>query len=388
MEIIIVIVSAAVALIAGALAGYAWRKKVAQALVNSSEAKAEKILLEAKTKQQEYILQGQEKATKMIDEAKREDQQMRVELRDIKARLEKRENMFDQKLLEFQGNQTKLQEKVDRVNQIKGEIEKLREQEVVTLQNVANMTRDEAKEQLIAKIEEENKNDLAGRLMKLQKEDAVVYEEKAREIIMDAIQRCASSHAAETTSSIVHIPSEDMKGRIIGKEGRNIKTIEKLTGCELVIDDTPESIMVSGFSPIRRQVAKLALEKLMSDGRIQPARIEEAVEKARDEIGNKIQEAGEAAAFDTGIAGLDPKLVKILGRLRFRTSYGQNVLLHSVEVAHLAAAIAAEIGADANLAKKAGLLHDIGKAITHEVQGSHVEIGKMILQKFNMPEDV
>ena len=265
MEIIIVIVSAAVALIAGALAGYAWRKKVAQALVNSSEAKAEKILLEAKTKQQEYILQGQEKATKMIDEAKREDQQMRVELRDIKARLEKRENMFDQKLLEFQGNQTKLQEKVDRVNQIKTEIEKLREQEVVTLQNVANMTRDEAKEQLIAKIEEENKNDLAGRLMKLQKEDAVVYEEKAREIIMDAIQRCASSHAAETTSSIVHIPSEDMKGLIIGKEGRNIKTIEKLTGCELVIDDTPESIMVSGFSPIRRQIAKLALEKLMSD---------------------------------------------------------------------------------------------------------------------------
>ena len=218
-------------LVLGLIVGYVWRKKVAQAEANSAEAKAEKMMLEAKTKQQEYILQGQEKANKLIDEAKKEDQQMRAELRSIKARLEQRENMFDQKLLEFQGNQTKLQEKVERVNQIKAEIEKLREQEVVTLQNVANMTRDEAKEHLVAKIEEENKNDLAGRIMKLQKEDTVVYEEKAREIIMDAIQRCASSHAAETTSSTVNIPSEEMKGRIIGKEGRNIKTIEKLTGC-------------------------------------------------------------------------------------------------------------------------------------------------------------
>ncbi len=388
MYIAITIITALATLVVGGFAGYAWRKKVAQAQVNSAEAKAEKILLEAKTKQQEYILQGQEKANKMIEEAKKEDQAMRVELRDIKARLEKRENMFDQKLLEFQGNQTKLQEKVDRVNQIKAEIEKLREQEMVTLQNVANMTRDEAKEHLIEKIEDENKNDLAGRIMKLQKEDATVYEEKAREIIMDAIQRCASSHAAETTSSIVNIPSEEMKGRIIGKEGRNIKTIEKLTGCELVIDDTPESIMVSGFSPIRRQIAKLALEKLMSDGRIQPARIEEYVDKAKQDLALDIKKAGEEALYKMGITGIDPKLVSIVGRLKYRTSYGQNIVNHSMEVAYLSGLIAAELGVDEAKAKKCGFFHDIGKAVDQETQGSHPEIGYAILKKFGIDEDV
>ena len=226
------------------------------------------------------------------------------------------------------------------------------------------------------------------RIQKLEMEGKEELEKKARNILTYAIQRYAASQSAEITTSTVALPSDELKGRIIGKEGRNIKTLEKLTGVEIIVDDTPGAIVISAFDPVRRQIAKVALEKLMSDGRIQPARIEDAVEKAKEEIGEKIAEAGKAAVYDTGVAGLDPKLIRILGRLSLRTSYGQNVLLHSLEVAHLAASIAAEVGADVNLAKKAGLLHDIGKAVTHEVQGSHVEIGKMILQKFNMPEDV
>ncbi|MFA7653811.1 MAG: ribonuclease Y [Candidatus Magasanikbacteria bacterium] len=368
--------------------GYFIRKQVGAAQANSAEARAEKLLLDAKTKQQELVSQGQEKADKLIDAAKKEDQQMRQELREIKARLEKRENMFDQKLLEFQNNQTKLQEKVDRVNQIKTEIEKLRAQEIVTLQSIASLTKEEAKEQLLQKVEEESKADLAGRIMKLQKEDNQVYEEKAREIISGAIQRCASSHASETTSSNVSIPSEEMKGRIIGKEGRNIKTIEKLTGCEIIIDDTPDSIMVSGFSPIRRQVAKLALEKLMADGRIQPARIEEYVEKAKQDLALDIKKAGEEALYKMGITGIDPKLVSIVGRLKYRTSYGQNIVNHSMEVAYLSALIAAELGVNEAKAKKCGFFHDIGKAVDQETQGSHPEIGYAILKKFGVDEDV
>jgi len=388
MNEIYIIGGVAVSLVVGFFVGYFLRKKIAQAQANSAEAKAEKMLLEAKTKQQEHILLGQEKASKIIEEAKKEDQQMRVELRSIKARLEQRENMFDQKLLEFQDKQTKLQDKVDKVNQIKTEIEKLREQEVVTLQKIAGLTREEAKEQLLKKVEDDSKVDLAGRIMKVQKEDSEVYLEKARELVLGAIQRCASSHAAETTSSIVNIPSDEMKGRIIGKEGRNIKTIEKLTGCELVIDDTPESIMVSGFSPIRRQIAKLALEKLMADGRIQPARIEEYVEKAKQDLALDIKKAGEEALYKLGITGIDPKLVSIVGRLKYRTSYGQNIVNHSTEVAYLSAMIAAELGVDEAKAKKCGFFHDIGKAVDQETQGPHPEIGYAILKKFNIDEDI
>jgi len=237
-------------------------------------------------------------------------------------------------------------------------------------------------------VEEENKNDLFMRITKLEKEATEKYEEKAREIIMDAIQRTASSHSAETTSSAVHLPSEEMKGRIIGKEGRNIKTIEKLTGCEIIIDETPESIMISCFSPIRREVARLALEKLMADGRIQPARIEEFIEKAKQDLSVTIKKAGEEALYKMNIVGIDPKLVNIVGRLKFRTSYGQNILNHSMEVGYLAGIIAAELGVDTARARKAGFFHDIGKAVDQETQGSHPEIGYTILKKFNMDDDV
>ncbi|MFA6105755.1 MAG: ribonuclease Y [Patescibacteria group bacterium] len=373
---------------AGTAFGYFLRKKVAQAQVNSLEAKAEQMLTEAKNKYQTIILEAKEKAVHFLDEAKKEEQKMRQELSVEKQRLEKRETTFDQKLLELQDKQTKLQEKIDKVTLIKAEIEKIRDQQIATLQQVASMTREQAVEMLIKKVEETSKSDLLGRIMKLEKESTEVYDDKAREIIVDSIQRCAASHAAENTSSMVNIPSEEMKGRIIGKEGRNIKTIEKLTGCEIVIDDTPDSIMISGFSTIRRQIAKLAIEKLILDGRIQPARIEEFVEKAKQDLSLDIKKAGEEALYKMGITGIDPKLVNIVGRLKYRTSYGQSVMNHSMEVGHVSGLIASELGLNAALAKKCGFFHDIGKSVDHETQGSHPEIGNMILKKFNMDEDI
>lgn len=387
-NIIYLAITGVVALPLSFVAGYFLRKKLAQAQANSIEAKADRILVEAKTKQQEYVLDAKEKAVKIIDEAKREEKLLRQEAHAAQQRLERRESMFDQKLIEFQENQTKLQEKVDRVKQIKQEIEQIKIQEGEKLQAIANLSKEEAKIELLGMVEEESKTDLMARIMKLERESSDKFEDKAREIIIDAIQRTASSHAAETTSSIVNLPSEEMKGRIIGKEGRNIKTIEKLTGCELVIDDTPESIMISSFSPIRREVARLALEKLMADGRIQPARIEEFVDKAKQDLSLDIKKAGEEALYKIGITGIDPKLVNIVGRLKYRTSYGQNIINHSMEVAYLSGIIAAELGLEEAKARKCGFFHDIGKAVDQETQGSHPEIGYTILKKFNMDEDV
>ncbi len=385
---IYLIASVVASLFLGLGAGYFWRKKVARSKANSTEAKAEKILTEAKTKYQELILQAKEKAVQVMEDSKREERKIRQDLMSAQQRLERRENMFDQKLIEFQDKQGKLQEKIEHVNKIKTDIERLREDEIVKLQGVAQMTKDEAKNVLLEKVEEESKTDLLGRIIKLEKESTEHFEDKAREIIVSAIQRCASSHAAETTSTAVSLPNEEMKGRIIGKEGRNIKAIEKLTGCELIIDETPEVITVSGFSPIRRQVAKIALEKLMEDGRIQPARIEEFVEKAKQELALDIKKAGEEALYKMGITGIDPKLVGIVGRLKYRTSYGQNILNHSMEVGYLSGLIASELGIDAAKAKKCGFFHDIGKSVDQETQGSHPEIGNAILKKFNMDEDL
>lgn len=384
MEILIAIIAG----LAGVGAGYFIRKQIATSRANTVEARAEKLLIEAKTKEQELILAAKDRADKILDEAKQEEQRNRAELRELQARLNKRESMFDQKLLEFQDKQTKLQEKVDKVNQIKAQIEELHNQEQLKLQEVANLSREEATARLLEKVEQESKETLMSRVLKLEKEESQTYDEKAREIVIDAIQRCATSHAAETTSSSVELPSEEMKGRIIGKEGRNIKTVEKLTGCELIIDETPQTIMISGFSPIRRQVAKLALEKLIADGRIQPARIEEFVEKAKQDLAIEIKKAGEEALYKMGITGIDPKLVNIVGRLKYRTSYGQNILNHSMEIGYLASMIAAELGLDAAKAKKCGFFHDIGKAVDQETQGTHPEIGYAILKKFHMDEDI
>jgi ribonuclease Y len=388
MEIVVIVLLVIAALGGGVGLGYFLRKKIAQAQVNSLEAKADQILTEAKTKQQSLILEAKEKAVQILDESKREEQRLRADLSVEKQRLEKRENMFDQKLLEFQDQQSKLQEKLTRVQEVKQEIEQVKEQQIVKLQEVSGLNREQAQELLIKKVEETTKQDLLGRIIKLERESSEYFEEKAKEIIVSTMHRCAVSHAAENTSSMVNIPSDEMKGRIIGKEGRNIKTIEKLTGCEIIIDDTPDSIIVSGFSTIRRQVAKLAIEKLIQDGRIQPARIEEFVEKAKQDLSLDIKKAGEEALYKMGITGIDPKLVNIVGRLKYRTSYGQNVLNHSMEVGYIAGMMAAELGMDPTLAKKCGFFHDIGKSVDHETQGSHPEIGHMILKKFNMDEDI
>ncbi|MBI2444261.1 MAG: ribonuclease Y [Candidatus Magasanikbacteria bacterium] len=384
-----IIVGLVIAALGGGLGlGYVLRKKLAQAQANSIEAKAAAMLTEAKNKQQGLILEAKEKAVRILEEAKQEETRLRRDLQGEKQRLEKREAVFDQKLLEIQDKQQKLQEKVERVQQIKQEIEQIRDQEIAKLQEVSGLTREAAKEEILKKVEEASKADLLGRVLKLEKESSEVYEEKARELAVGALERCAASHAAESTSTIVNIPNEEMKGRIIGKEGRNIKTLEKLTGCEIIIDDSPDSIIVSGFSSIRRQVAKIALEKLILDGRIQPARIEEFIEKAKQELSLDIKKAGEEALYKMGITGIDPKLVAIAGRLKYRTSYGQNVLNHSSEVGHLSGMIAAELGLNATLAKKCGFFHDIGKAVDHETEGSHPEIGHLILKKFNMDEDI
>lgn len=377
-----------ICLIGGTVIGYYWRKKTALKAAESTEAKAVKMLEEAKNKHQTLILEAKEKAVQIIDETKKEERQIRQDLSAMQQRLEKRENMFDQKLLELQDKQQKIQEKVELVNKVKEDVEKIKTKQEEKLQQIANLTHEQAKEELFKKIESDAQVDLMGRVMKVEKESTEVYEEKAKEIIIGAIQRCASSHSAETTSTTVTLPSEEMKGRIIGKEGRNIKTIEKLTGCELIIDDTPETITVSGFSPIRRQVAKLALEKLMEDGRIQPARIEEFVEKAKQELSLDIKKAGEEALYRLGITGLDPKMVGIVGRLKYRTSYGQNILNHSIEVAYLSALIAGELKLDEAKAKKCGFFHDIGKSVDQETQGSHPEIGYALLKKFNIDEEI
>ena len=372
----------------GAGIGYFVRKQTAQAKANSVEAKAEKMMNEAKQKEQEIVLQAKEKSIKIIEEAKKEENDRRGEITQTQRRLEQRENMFDKKLMEFEDKKTHLQEKVEEVQKIKEKIENLRVQTAEKLEQVAQLSTEEAKEVLFKKIEKESSEALYSRMLKVEHDDSEKYDIKAREIIINSIQRCASDHSSETTSTAVTIPSDEMKGRIIGKDGRNIKTIEKMTGCELVIDDTPGIILISGFSPIRRRVCQLALEKLIKDGRIQPARIEEFILEAKKELALDIKKAGEEVLYKLAITGIDPKLVSIVGRLKYRTSYGQNIINHSTEVAQLSALIAEELGVDPVMARKAGFFHDIGKSVDQETQGGHPEIGEMILKKFGLHEEI
>lgn len=382
-----VILASGAALGIGAGAGYYIRKQQAQAKANSVEALAEKRLIEAKNKEQEIILSAKEKAIVLMDEAKKEEETRRKELQQIQSRLEQRESMFDQKLLDFEDKKTKLEEKVQQIQTIKAKVEEIETQAVKKLEVISGYSPDKAKEELLQKVEEQSKDDLLHRSLKLDQETSEEIQIKAREIVVGAMQRTACNHAAETTSTSIVLPSEEMKGRIIGKEGRNIKTIEKMTGCELIIDETPEMLLISSFSPIRRRVCQLALEKLITDGRIQPAKIEEYIEEAKKDLAIDIKKAGDEALHKMGIVGLDPKLVSIVGRLKYRTSYGQNVLNHCIEVGYLSALMAEELGMDPAKARKAGFFHDVGKAIDHETQGAHTEIGFTILKKFNMDED-
>lgn len=388
MSILITIGTAAAAIVGGFLGGYQLRKYIAQARANSIEAIAEKKLIEAKNREQEVLLQAKEKANKVIDEAKQEEVARRNELKQIQARLDGREALYDKKLLEFEDERTILRQEKDQVTQLRDNILLLQNEEKKKLESIAGLSPDKAKELLLARVEEECQHDLMARVLKFEKDNHEELESRAQDVMVCCMQRTASSHAAETTSTMVQLPSDDMKGRIIGKEGRNIKTIERLTGCELIIDETPDVLLVSSFSPIRRRVCQLALEKLMKDGRIQPAKIEEYIEEAKKELAIDLKKAGEEALHKMGIIGLDPKLVSIVGRLKYRTSYGQNVLLHSLEVGTLAALMAAEVGMDPTKARKAGFFHDIGKAVDHETQGSHTQIGYTILKKFNVDEDI
>ncbi|OGY88047.1 MAG: ribonuclease Y [Candidatus Kerfeldbacteria bacterium RIFOXYA2_FULL_38_24] len=382
MEIIIGVMAVAV----GLVLGWILRQVKATANQNSAEMKAENLLKEAKAKQQETLVEAKEKAITIIDEAKKEEQERRQDLQKMQQRLEDRENKFDEKLLDLEQKKESLQTKAEEITQVKNEVLKIKKEQLAKLERVAGLDREQAKEVLLTSVEKENSEALASRIKKLETQSKEAYDEKARRILTDAVQRCALSHAAETTSTVLNLPSDEMKGRIIGREGRNIRRLEELTGVEVVVDDTPETILLSAFSPIRRHLAKRTLEKLMEDGRIHPTKIEEVVEKSKKELAEEIMRAGEEALYEMGITGIDPKLIKILGRLRYRTSYGQNVLRHSLEVGVLAGLLASELGANVPLCRKAGLFHDIGKALDHDIQGTHPEIGRDIGRKFGFDQ--
>lgn len=376
------------AAVAGFAGGYWARKMRVSSQTKKAESKAEKILNEAKEKQQDILLKAQNKSIKIIEDAKSEEKRRRQEVNKIQSRLEKREETFSKKLIELQDKQQKLQDKAASLEKNREQIEQLKEEQKKKLEEVAGMSKEEARDKLMERTEEEMKEDLVSRMNKLEKESDEKFEEKAKEIIVTSMQRIASSYAPEISTTNVDLPNDEMKGRVIGREGRNIKVIEQLAGVEIVVDDTPNTITISGFSPIRRHVAKRALDGLIKDGRIHPTKIEEALDTAKKELAVDIKKAGEEAMYEIGITGFDPKLVEILGRLKYRTSYGQNALRHSLEVAQLAALMAEELGTDITVAKKGGLLHDIGKAVDQDVKGTHPEIGENIAKKFSLPQEI
>jgi ribonuclease Y len=382
------LVSGLLMLIIGVVAGYLTRQSIARKQLDTAEGRATKLVEDAEKNVQEIVLEAKNKAVTILEEAKKKETEREKNIIRLEDRLSKREETLDKKMEEIDNGRAILEKKAEEVRQIKKEVEETRAEELKRLEKIAGLSKEAAKEALLQLTEDENRDLIAKRIKALEAEGNEDLEKRAKDIMTQAIQRYAGSHSADVTTSTVSIASDEIKGRIIGREGRNIKALERLTGIEIIVDDTPEAIVISGFDPIRREIAKMAIEKLVGDGRIHPTKIEEAVEFAKNEINKKFKEAGEAAAYDVGVAGIDPKLIQVLGRLRYRTSFGQNALLHSLEVAHLSGALAAELGADVALAKKAGLLHDIGKAIDHEVQGTHIEIGIKILQKFGMSQDV
>lgn len=372
----------------GSILGYLARRTIAKKQADSIEVKLAKSSREAKTKAQDIILQAKEKALQAIEQIKTEEQTQRQELVLSQKRLASREERLERQFIETETKQRELSDKIEKVKNIKKQIDILREQESQKLEKIAKLSREKAKELLLSEVEKENQEILLSRIKKLEQNTNDELGRKARDIIALAMQKFTSEQVSEITTSSLTLPSDDLKGRIIGKEGRNIKALENLTGVEILVDDTPGAVTISGFNPVRRHLAKFALEKLISDGRIHPGRIEEAVEQSKSEMIEKMKQAGESVVYELGITGLDPKLTQLLGRLMFRTSFGQNVLVHSLEVAHLAGSLADELGADSGLCKKAGILHDIGKAVDREIEGTHVEIGIKILNKFNISEKV
>lgn len=391
-EWIITVIVAVVCLAVGALCGFLLRKKIAEAAIKSAEDEAKRILDEAQkaaeTKKKETLIEAKEEILRNKNEAEREIKDRRIEVARLEKRAQQKEEALDKKIESCERKEESFNQKFKEYESKIAQVEEVKQQQIDKLEEISGFTAETAKEYLLSQIESEARHEAAMKVSEIEQQCKEEADEKARNIVALAIQRCASDQVAETTVSTVDLPNDEMKGRIIGREGRNIRAIETLTGVDLIIDDTPEAITISCFDPVRREIARLALERLIADGRIHPAHIEETVEKCRKEVDTIIKQSGEQATFETGIHGLNPELIKLLGRLRYRTSYGQNVLIHSIEVSHIAGMMAEELGVDPMLAKRAGLLHDIGKAMTHDVEGSHVQIGVNICKKYHESKDV
>ena len=386
LAIVLIVLALAAGLGIGIGVGIVIRKKVAEREIGSAEAEATRLINEAirsgESRKKEMLLEAKDEIHRSRTEHDKEVKERRAELSKQERRLEQKEATLDKKTEAFERKEEELARRMNEVAQLKTEAEELKLQQAQALEQISGLTQEQAKAYLLESVEDEVRHETAMKIKEIESQLKDEADDKAREIIATAIQRCAADHAAETTVSVVPLPNDEMKGRIIGREGRNIRTLETVTGVDLIIDDTPEAITVSSFDPVRREIARLALEKLIVDGRIHPTRIEDMVEKARKEVDRTIREEGERACYETGIHNLNPELVKILGRQKYRTSNGQNVLNHSIEVAHIAGLMAAELGVDVATAKRAGLLHDLGKSIDHEVEGSHVQLGADLARKY------